>query len=506
MRASLRVLTIVSLSAGAFAGGRWIARVTYHRAPTDQSPAARQFRKAVETVRTSHVREQSRHELYEEATRGLLAGLRDPYAEFLTDEAYRRYTERMSGTRLGLRLQRRPSLGGAVAGSALRSLRADAGIDPRDEILAVDGVSTAGWTPADAARALSGNTGTTVTLLVRPFGTTRIETRRVARTAIHVPAVSSGVLFRDGTGYLSLHASTESAPRELREAIASLRARGMRRLLLDLRQNPGGLIPQAVAMADLFLDAGDTIAITRGRTLEHSRVYLDRERQLWPRMPVALLVNRSTASAAELIAGALQDHDRARVIGTSTYGKGVIQTTFPLADEVAVKFTTARWYTPSGRSIQRSDSTYLARRAPRRSAAGRLLPEGEGIVPDLVVRPTRPPADIVLDRAFGDELPIFESVAAAYVAELKTAGGPPVRSGTVTGAMEEELWRRLQAAGVTTPRRIYDRVRSFAGDELSDELVRAVWGEEAALRRRLGTDRQAQAGIEVLARQRSVRR
>ena len=495
-----RWVAILALAAASFAGGGLLARATWQPYQRDESDAAQAFREAMATIEENHVAEWSSDKLYRDATQGLLASLDDPYAELLADEAYRRYNQRMAGTRSGLRLQLRTHQGGMViAGASLRSFSLQAGLDPRDEILAINGVSTEGWTPADAARALEGGKGTIVTLLVRPHGSTKTELRRVARTEIHVSAVSPGVLLSGGTGYLSLHASTEAAPRELREAITALRARGMKRLVLDLRQNPGGLIPQAVAMADLFLDPGDTIALTLGRTPEHSRVYVDRLPQAWPRMPVALLVNRNTASAAELLAGALQDHDRARVVGTSTYGKGVIQTTFPLADEVAVKFTTSRWYTPSGRSIQRSDS--LREEGKRyRSSAGRALPAGEGIVPDVEVATARPAASIVVDRGFGTDLPIFEAVLDAYVKELKAKGGAQVRAAVVTPAMMEELWDRLEAAGNQTPRRIYDRIAPYVRETMSDVMVQQVWGEEAALRRRLTADTQVHAAIGALSR------
>ena len=492
-------VAILALAAASFAGGGMLARATWEPYQRDESDEARAFREAVATIAENHVSEPADDALYRDATRGLLASLDDPYAELLADEAYRRYNQRMAGTRFGLRLQLRTHQGGSViAGASLRSFGAEAGLDPRDEILAINGVSTEGWTPADAARALEGGKGTIVTLLVRPHGSTKTELRRVARTEIHVSAVSPGVLLSGGTGYLSLHASTEAAPRELRDAIAALRARGMKRLVLDLRQNPGGLIPQAVAMADLFLDPGDTIALTRGRTAEHSRVYVDRQPQAWPRMPVALLVNRNTASAAELLAGALQDHDRARIIGTATFGKGVIQTTFPLAEEVAVKFTTSRWYAPSGRSIQRADSV-RQEGTHFRSASGRPLPAGEGIVPDIVIAPVRPPAATVVDRGFGTDLPIFEAVLDAYVKELRAHGGAQVRAAIVTPAMMEELWNRLETAGNQTPRRIYDRIAPYVRETFSDMMVQQVWGEEAALRRRLSADAQVRAAVGALA-------
>jgi len=127
----------------------------------------------------------------------------------------------------------------------------------------------------------------------------------------------------------------------------------MRTLVLDLRNDPGGLIKQGVQVAELFLPKGDTIVVTRGRTTEHSRVYVASGGEKWPDLGLVVLVNDGTASSAELVAGALQDHDRAAVIGLPTYGKGVLQTTYPLSSDMAIKLTTARWFTPSGRSINR---------------------------------------------------------------------------------------------------------------------------------------------------------
>ena len=146
---------------------------------------------------------------------------------------------------------------------------------------------------------------------------------------------------------------SEGARCELRAAVDRLVAEGMTSLVLDLRSNPGGLIREGVEVAGLFLQTGDTVAISRGRSSRHSKTYLAEDSGDWGGLRLVLLVNRGTASSAELIAGALQDHDRAVIVGTATYGKGVLQTTYPLGDEVALKLTTAKWYTPSGRSVQR---------------------------------------------------------------------------------------------------------------------------------------------------------
>ena len=224
----------------------------------------------------------------------------------------------------------------------------------------------------------------------------------------------AGTLFDGGVGYISLNPVAETSADELREEITAMKAKGMKSLILDLRLNPGGLLDQGVKVADLFLDPKQEIVATRGRARGSTKEFYDDARQPWPELPIVVLVNDGTASAAEIIAGALQDHDRAVVVGTPTFGKGLVQTLFPLGDGVALKLTTARWYTPSGRTIQRiakneedqaeqaatdgvdsltggqnkehSDSA-IKQRPIFHTDAGRTVRGGGGIVPDLVIRP-----------------------------------------------------------------------------------------------------------------------
>ena len=175
----------------------------------------------------------------------------------------------------------------------------------------------------------------------------------LTRATIHIRSVPPGTLFEGGVGYISLNPVSETSANELRDEITSLKGKGMKSLVLDLRLNPGGLLDQGVKVTELFLDRGQEIVSTRGRARGASKNFLDENKQLWPDLPIVVLVNEGTASAAEIIAGALQDHDRAVVVGSPTFGKGLVQTLFPLGEGVALKLTTARWFTPSGRTIQR---------------------------------------------------------------------------------------------------------------------------------------------------------
>ena len=255
-------------------------------------------------------------------------------------------------------------------------------------------MSAADWTMERAVQALRGPIGTPIELAVRREGVEAPIRHRLTRERIHQRAVSEGVLLPDGVGYLSLSMVRENCAAELEQEVARLMGQGMKSLLLDLRSDPGGLRDEAVQAADLFLDPRQEILVSRGRAPGDNHRWSDGAPQRWRGLPIVVLVNRGTASAAEIIAGALQDHDRALVVGDTTYGKGIVQTLFPLGTDVALRITTARWYTPSGRSIQGAslDSVMGAAHAAADSAAyrsdgGRPLAGGGGIVPDVLLDP-----------------------------------------------------------------------------------------------------------------------
>jgi carboxyl-terminal processing protease len=287
----------------------------------------------------------------------------------------------------------------------------------------------------------------------------------------------------------------------------------MTSLVLDLRGDPGGLINEGVRVASLFLNPGDTVAISRGRSPDHSKVYLAGSSGNWSELRVALLVNHGTASSAELLAGALQDHDRAVIIGTPSFGKGVLQTTYPLGDEVALKLTTARWFTPSGRSVQRprtDDEGAMGNRipalAPRifRSNSGRPFPDASGILPDLAVRGVpRSDAERSLLAALGEDLNLFRAVLSDYAAEVRRTAPPKSELFRVTEEMRNQVYDRLGQVGLDLPRPIYDNASGYVDDQLGYEITRAVFGPTVEVRRRALSDRQMQAAVRLLRQART---
>lgn len=487
--------TIVAIS---FVSGAWLTRAK-PAAEGNVYQQARLFENVVGAINRHYIDSMGEGDLYQRAANALVGSLNDPYAELLIRESYREYQRQMTGTQL-----RRGVDSVAESGAGLGGVT---GLVPGDAILAVNGESTEGWDEAKVDEAVRRSRGAAVTVLVRPVGSDRPVVRKLTRTAVHVPAASPGVLLDGGVGYVVLHRMSENAAAELRNAVERLRADGMKALVLDLRSNPGGLIREGVKVAGLFLQPGDTVATSKGRSAKH-RAYLVQESAEWDDIRLVLLVNRGTASSAEVIAGALQDHDRAAIVGTPSYGKGVLQTTYPLGEEVALKLTTARWFTPSGRWVQRPPAQVAGgagNRTPAlepqvlRTQAGRPIPDQSGILPDLMVRSSlRTDGERVLYSALGDDLERFRQVLSAYAAELRAEGSVTDETFQVTPAMREGLYTRLVDAGVSLAPETYEEAAGYVADQLGYEISRELFGTEAVVRRQAKADRQLQAALRLL--------
>ncbi|MGH7509900.1 MAG: S41 family peptidase [Gemmatimonadales bacterium] len=490
----IAVLVLVTIS------GAWLLR---QKAAPDGSvyQQARLFENVVASIHTHYIDSLGEGDLYQTASNALVASLRDPYAELLTRETYRQYQRQMSGTVVDVGWSESPR----------RDARKAFG--PGDEIISIDGKSTRGWSAQRVEEALTGGSGPVVTVVVRPRGSTTPIVRRLTRTVVHVPAASDGVLLGGGIGYVELRRISDGAATELRRAVDRLVSEGMTSLVLDLRGDPGGLINEGVRIASLFLTPGDTVAFSRGRSQNHSKTYLAGASGGWKGLRLALLVNHGTASSAELIAGALQDHDRAVILGTPSFGKGFLQTTYPLGEEVAIKLTTARWYTPSGRTVQRprpDSEGAQGNRTPAqlpqvyRSASGRPIPDASGILPDLTVRGVpRSDAERALMGALGEDLGIFRSVLSEYAVHLKNTNPPTLASFRVTREMRDGVFERLQLSGVQLPRHTFDIATGYVDEQLGYEITRAVFGPVAEARRRAMSDRQMQVAVRLLRGARS---
>jgi carboxyl-terminal processing protease len=497
-----RWVALTSIVALTFGSGAWLLRPR-PSAEGGVYQQARLFEDVVAAIHQHYVDPLGEGDLYQRASDALVKSLNDPYAELLVKDGYREYQRQMTGTEVDLGLEKTPTESGARGHGSFGA------IAPGDQVLSIDGKSTRGWSARKLDDELRAGTGPIVTLLVLPKGAHRPVVRRLTRTEIHVPAASEGMVLQGNIGYIVLRRMSDGAADELRQAVDRLVAQGVTGLVLDLRSNPGGLIREGVGVASLFLHPRDTVATSVGRSSRQVKSYLAGKSGQWDGLRLVVLINRGTASSAELVAGALQDHDRAVLAGTPTFGKGVLQTTYPLADEVALKLTTARWYTPSGRSVQRPRADTaggVGNRPPSlqprtfRTDAGRPVPDASGILPDLLVRsfPRSDGERLLVGILGGDDMDHFRDVMVGYAAELRAARSVSNESFTVTPEMRDGLFQRLQEAGVRLDRETFDQARGYVDEQLGYEIARELFGSDSMLRRQTKTDRQIQAALRIL--------
>ena len=518
------------VSAISFLSGGWLLQRGAGTGNVYQQ--ARLFDDVLGHVAAYYVDSLGETDLYQKATHGMLEQLEDPYSVLLTGDDYKALTEQTSGNYAGLGIQIDVRNGWITVVAPLPETPAErAGIETGDQIIEVNGKSTEGWKNDEAVKALRGEAGSKVTILVRRTGMPEPLRYTLTRANIHIRSVPQGTLFGDGIGYISLNPVSETSAEELSSEIKAMKAKGMRSMILDLRLNPGGLLDQGVEVADLFLENKQEIVSTRGRARGSTKQYYDDARQTWPELPIVVLVNDGTASAAEIIAGALQDHDRAVVVGSPTFGKGLVQTLFPLGEGVALKLTTARWYTPSGRTIQReveseeeqaqvaateaadtllggpgleaSDSA-IRERPIFRTDAGRIVRGGGGIVPDIVIATdTLTESEREFARALGTDLPLYRDAMNAVALEAKNRKTITSESFTVTPQLRRQVYEKLRAKGAKLTPEQFEGAARLVDQQLAVEIARYVFGRSAEFRRRAADDRQMQTAMDLLRKAQS---
>jgi len=491
---------------GALVTGGWLLQRGARTGTFTTYEGAKLFESVFRRVQNDYVDPVTDSVLYRKSVDGMLYELRDPYSTFLPPDRFSRLSESTSGNYAGLGVEVDLRDGWLIVVAPLPGGPAErAGLQPGDRITEIGGKQTRGWTNEEASKVLRGKPGTFVTLKVeRPGVSTTIELR-LQRTTIHQSAVRRASMLNDGVGYIDLKAFSDSTAKELNGAIANLLARGMKTLVLDLRTNPGGLLTQGVRVSDLFLNPGQKIVSMRGRLPEANREYADTATQRWPQLPLMVLVDGRSASAAEIVAGALQDHDRAVIIGTPTYGKGSAQSIIPFGTDGGLKITTARWFTPAGRSITRRivsddepDDAAPIKRERFHTDGGRTVYGGGGITPDVAAGDsTTPLAEGNFMRALGANAGHFRDAVTDYALFLKGSRGITTPDFVVTPMMRDEVWTRMRARGIDIPRSVYDDAEPLVSRVIAFDIARYVFGSEAEFRRRASVDRPLLKALEL---------
>lgn len=495
----------------AIIAGGWLVQRGARGGPPTAYEAARLFDNVRSHIAREYVDSIGEDQLYRLSVDGLLYELGDPYTRFLTADRVQRLSETTSGNYVGAGMQVDIRDGWIIVIAPLPGSPAErAGLQTGDRILEINGKSTHNWTSEEASRALRGPEGSPLTVVVDRANFEEPITLRLTRGRVHQSAVRRAAMLAPGVGYIDLKVFTDSTADEVERAIRELTSAGMKTLILDLRVNPGGLLEQGVRVADLFLDRGDPIVRIRGRTPDTNRDFTDTADQAWPDLPLVVLVDGRSASAAEIVAGALQDHDRAAIIGQPTYGKGSAQALFPMSveDAGAVRLTTARWYTPLGRSIAQPserdrselDEEPARRRTRFRSRSGRTILGGGGIVPDALAGDTaQSPEAAELLHELGADVRLFRDAVTDYALGAKRNGNG-IRPGfAVTPAMLDDLWNRMQTRGIDIPRVIYDDASPYVSRLLAYEIARYVFGPEAEFQRRAADDTVIAGALRAIA-------
>ncbi len=405
------IIALILLVAGAIAGG-WASRVKSRAANTPSAEMkdnqlVKAFTDGQRLIEDNYAIDRDQETMTRAAVLGMLHVL-DPHSSFFDRRAFNEMQEEQSSRfyGIGVTINRRNDktcVLGVVKGMPAER----AGLKYGDIIVEVDSKSTLRWSQQEVLNHVRGERGTEVEIGVERVGEPIPVKFRIVRDEVPYPSVRNHFMARPGTGYIALtNGFNRKTSEELQDAIVDLKKQGMTSLILDLRRNPGGLLKQAIEVSELFLPRSVEVVSVRGREGRvRSQIYKS-ENGDPESMPLVVMINQETASASEIVAGAIQDKDRGLIVGEDSFGKGLVQTVFPLPGGTGLTLTTAKYYTPSGRSIQRDYSGgsiyeyYWARRNGDPAATpnptpetntvytptGRKLHGGGGITPDIVVK------------------------------------------------------------------------------------------------------------------------
>jgi carboxyl-terminal processing protease len=500
----------------ALAGGIFVSSA---QAPQDQvSQQYRVFTAALAAIDREYVENLPSDRLIYDAVGGMLQTL-DPHSSFFDPKQYAQMRERQEGRYYGLGISILVIDGDITVMSLFEGSPAyRSGIRRGDVIARIKGEDTKNWTSDQAVKQLKGPKGTKVNIAIRRPGYDKLIDMEVERDEVNIVTVKGAFMIDDQTGYIRLGDFGETSDKEVGDALEKLKAQGMKRLVFDLRDNPGGLLDAANRIANRFLPRGDMIVYTRGRVPNADQDYRATDTPDFSG-PMLVLVNRNSASASEIVTGALQDHDRALVVGETTFGKALVQSVYRISEGAGLALTTGRYFTPSGRMIQRPwDNafdeylTYTLRDQTgsrehtaaqlKYTDAGRKVYGGGGIEPDKFFagpvtgfNPTR----------FGRSLvarSIFANFAERYTAEgdtrmsAATVGRTHIARGfTVNDAMVADFKQFLQEEKVKIDPEAFQKDLEFIKAQIHFEIDVALFGISDAQKNLISRDPQAQFAL-----------
>ncbi|HET7025373.1 MAG TPA: S41 family peptidase [Gemmatimonadales bacterium] len=456
----------------------------------------------MERIATQSIDTATTSNIYEKTARGLIDQMDDAYAELYSPEqlqAFQRETigNHYAGLGMSVELEKDSILVGRVFQN---TPAATAGLQSGDRIVKVDGVPVTGLGLDSTTSKIRGPAGTPVTVTVRRYGPDEIDLHAI-RAEVHVPAVPFALMLDGKIGYIPLQRFNETSDSEVADAITRLKREGAKSYILDLRGNGGGSLDQAIKIGGLFLPSGSQVVTVKYRA-QPDEVGTASGTPMLAREPMVVLLDGYTASASEIVSGSLQDHDRALVVGERSFGKGLVQSLFPLDQGWAMKFTTGKWYTPSGRSIQRARAKDGSlREVPAdttryRTDDGRPLTGGGGITPDVVVAPD---TLTTVEKSFASSLSKKGAAVAVALNQLSRELAAGAKGDfKVTPAWHDSLYSRITRAGVEIGRATFDSAGRVADRLIEQRVAQIVGADSLAFRRDIRYDAQLARAEELL--------
>jgi carboxyl-terminal processing protease len=512
---------VTAVLVGALAGGLFGSRAL---ARQDRVAEKYQlFTTALSEVQSNYVEKLPSDRLVYSAIDGMLKQL-DPHSSFMDPRTYAQLRERQEGRYYGLGISILVTDGDITVMSLFEGSPAyKKGIRRGDVIARIEGQDTKGWTSDQAVRKLRGPKGTAVNISIKRSGYDGLIDMSVQRDEINIPTVRTAFMLDKDTGYIRQQDFSETTDDEVGRALKSLTEQGMKKLVYDLRDNPGGPLDQAIRVANRFLQRGQKIVYTRGRVDNSDVDYLATEVSEYTDLPLVVLVNRNTASASEIVSGALQDHDRALIVGETTFGKALVQSVYRISMNAGLALTTGRYYTPSGRLIQRPwDNafdeylTYTLRDQPdgeqrthdaadlRYTDGGRKVYSGGGIEPDRHIagpvegfNPTRFARSLYARQMFSNFAERFTAEGdTRIVGNGNARNRRTVRRGfAVTDQDITEFHQYLADQKVKVDEDAFAKDKEFIRAMIKYEVDVALFGAEEARRNLIRQDPQAQTAL-----------